>query len=70
MKLGKVQSNIAFKRALKAEEMVEYSDTLKKARELVSGGGKSILIVHDPCLPQEAATDTGVWHLTSKTASS
>ena len=45
MKIGKVQSNIAFKRALTADEMPEYKDTLRKAKELISGGtdGKSII---------------------------
>ena len=72
MKIGKVQSNIAFKRALTADEMPEYKDTLRKAKELISGGndGKSILIVHDACLPQDALTDTGIGHLTSKSANS
>ena len=68
MKLGKIQSNVSFKRALTSTEMSEYTDVLSKARDTINRGGKSILIVHDSCLPQAASTDTGVGHLTSATA--
>ena len=69
MKIGNIQpANISFKRALTLAEKAEYSNVLSKAREVVNEGGKSILIVHDSCLPQAAATDTGIGHLCSKTS--
>lgn len=69
MKLEKVQSSIAFKRALTSDELSEYKKVLSEARAVANNGGNSIFIVHDSCLPQTAATDTGVGHLTSKSSS-
>ena len=68
MRIGNVKSNIAFKRALNPDELKEYGRVLRQAREHISDGGKSIFIVHEPCLPQAAATDTGIGHLTSKSS--
>ena len=60
---------ISFKRALTPAEKSEYSSVLSEAREVINGGGKSVLIVHDSCLPQAYTSDTGVGHLCSKTSS-
>ena len=69
MRIGKLESpKISFKRALTSAEEVEYSNALTQTKNTVNKGGKSILIVHDSCLPQNALTDTGIGHLTSKTS--
>ena len=69
MQIGKINSTgISFKRKLTEAEQIEYSNVLSQARNTINKGGKSILIVHDSCLPQAAANDIGVGHLSSKTA--
>ena len=65
---GKIQQNIAFKRLFNEEEKREARTLLKKAKEQLADNGKSILIVHEPCLPQAKETDTGIGHLTSETS--
>ena len=69
MKIGKVQTDISFKRALTSDELTEYKKVLSEARSVANNGGNSIFIVHDSCLPQALETDTGVGHLTSKSSS-
>ncbi len=69
MKIGNVQPNVSFKRLLTPTETKEYTEVLSKARDLVNGkDSKSIMVVHDSCLPQLKDTDVGVGHLTSKTS--
>ena len=68
MRTGKIQQNLAFKRALTSREKNEVKSLLQKAKEELSEDGKSILIVHEPCLPQDKSTDTGIGHLSSDTS--
>ena len=70
MKIGKLNGNIAFKRAFSEREKSEAKSLIKAAREKLFGEGQSILIVHEPCLPQAKETDIGIGHLTSKTSQS
>lgn len=59
-------SNPAFGRLLQSpEEVSDYTAVLKAAKERVGQTGKSIFIVHDACLPQADAVNTGVGNLTS-----
>ena len=55
-----------FGRALTADELKEYKKTLNEAKEIVGNNGKSVLIVHDACLPQNASENTGVGNLSTK----
>lgn len=59
---------VSFKRELSPEELKTYNLVLKSAQEKSGRNGKTILIVHDACLPQTAATNTGVGNLGSKDA--
>ena len=68
MKINSLNSTVSFKRALTKEELTDYGRVLQQARGSVGGEGKSILIVHDTCLPQNEETDTGIGHLTSDTS--
>ncbi len=61
--------NLAFGRLLKKDEIPEYTETLKQAKEKVGQTGKSIFIMPDIALPQEAKNNTGVGNLASKEAS-
>lgn len=61
--------NINFGRSLKKEEIQDYSDTLSCAKTQVGQTGKSILIVHDACLPQSDNVNTGVGSLSTKDSS-
>lgn len=65
MKVG-LRENINFGRALSSEELNEYVEVRKKAREILGQQDKSILIVPDSCLPQSSAENTGMGHLASK----
>lgn len=56
----------SFGRALTEQEMVEYKKTLTEAKNKIGNNGKSVLIVHDACLPQGAELNTGVGNLSSK----
>ena len=56
----------AFGRRLTSEELLEYQTTLSEAKEKVGNNGKSVFIVHDACLPQNAEGNTGVGNLSSK----
>ena len=69
MKIGKLKSDIAFKRALSESEKNEAISLIQKAKDKIHKGGTSVLIIHEPCLPQSKELDTGIGHLTSKTSS-
>lgn len=56
----------AFGRRLTPEELLEYQATLSEAKEKAGNNGKSVFIVHDACLPQNADGNTGVGNLSSK----
>ena len=60
------RQNISFGRALTSKELVEYRATINEAKKKIKNDGKSILIVHDACLPQSADKNTGVGNLSSK----
>lgn len=64
----KYNQKISFGRALTTDEKAEFSKVAIEAKEKIGNTGKSILIVHDPCLPQSSATNTGVGNLGSKKA--
>ena len=66
MKISTSVSGVSFKRALKKEEIADYSQTLKSGKRLVGQTGKSIFIVHDACLPQSVDKNTGMGNLASK----
>ena len=71
MKIGKLQTNTVFKRALTKEEKNDFCRVMRQAKDTINGGNndaKSILIVHEPCLPQEKSADIGIGHLTSPTS--
>ena len=53
----------SFGRKLTAPELQEYSETLTQAKQVVGQTGNSVLIIHDACLPQSAARNTGVANL-------
>ena len=56
----------SFGRALTQNEIKEYKHTLIDAKKKVGNDGRSIFIVHDACLPQDAEKNTGVANLSSK----
>ncbi len=60
--------SITFGRLLKDEENKEYYETLKEAKKKLGQTGKSILIMPDTSLPQNAENNTGVGNLASKEA--
>lgn len=68
MLVGAVNSNLSFKRALNSKELKEFNAVKDRAKQLTGQTGKSIFIVPDTCLPQSAATNTGVGNLSSNTA--
>lgn len=57
---------ISFGRALTTNEKIDFQKTTTEAKKLLGAEGKSILIVHDACLPQAPENNTGVGHITSK----
>jgi len=54
---------VSFKRRLSSAEEREMSDAVSRAKELLGNTGNSVLIVHDACLPQSVADNTGVGNL-------
>ena len=54
-----------FGRALTTEEKSDFIKIAQTAKEKIGPEGKSILIVHDACLPQNTLNNTGVGHLAS-----
>ena len=56
----------SFGRALNEQEMTDYKKTLATAKSKIGNDGKTILIVHDACLPQGSELDTGMGNLSSK----
>ena len=63
MILSPTTSKISFKRALRKEEVRDYTETLNNAKAIAGQTGKSILIVHDACLPQRPELNTGMGSL-------
>lgn len=61
-------SKIGFGRALTTKEKEDYVSTVKQAKEKLGATGKSILIVHDVCLPQAPHNNTGVGNISSPQA--
>lgn len=57
---------LSFGRALTPQELIEYKETLNDAKKKIGNDGRSILIVHDACLPQAADKNTGVGNLSDK----
>lgn len=68
MKISPVRDRIAFGRELQPQEIKEYSTVRDEAKQLAGQTGKSIFIVHDPCLPREKSMDTGLGNLATKEA--
>ena len=69
MKIQEINSKkISFKRQLTPNELTQYQATLKAAKEKTGNNGKSVLIVHDACLPQSVKTNTGVGNLNTSEA--
>ncbi len=58
--------NLSFKRKLRKEEIADYTQTLNAAKQKTGQTGKSILIVHDTCLPQNRNSNTGLGTLSSQ----
>ncbi|MCM1010774.1 MAG: 4-alpha-glucanotransferase [Fusobacterium sp.] len=54
------RQNIAFKRRLTNDEERELRTLNAQAKEVLGNTGNSVLIVHDACLPQAPARNTGV----------
>ena len=52
--------SLSFKRRLTHAEETEMAQVNARAKELLGNTGNSVLIVHDACLPQSAAKNTGV----------
>ena len=59
MKINSIGSSFAFKRALKPEEIADYTDVMARAREKLGANGKNILYVPDVSLPQKNTTGVG-----------
>ncbi len=59
MKINGINSSFAFKRALKPEEIADYTDVMERAREKLGTDGKNILYVPDVSLPQKNLTGMG-----------
>lgn len=59
---------VSFGRALTSDEKINFLKVAQEGKEKAGNTGKSVLIVHDPCLPQSSATNTGVGNLGSKKA--
>ena len=70
MKVSAIQKSnkLSFCRRLTADEMNEYKSTMSSAKNLVGQSGKSILLVHDVCLPQTSDINTGVGNITNRTS--
>ena len=66
MKVRNIQSGINFGRSLQNEEIKEFTSVRDEAKKLAGQTGRSILIVHDACLPQSPEKNTGVGNLTSE----
>lgn len=67
MKIGAINNRrISFGRALTSSELTDYRETLTQAKKIAGNDGKSILIVHDACLPQNLGNNTGVGNLSAK----
>lgn len=66
MKIRNVQNRINFGRSLMPDEANAFSSVRDEAKKLAGQTGRSILIVHDACLPQVAERNTGVGNLTSQ----
>ena len=69
-----LKNNISFGEALSTKERQEYENVSKQAEAAMDAirgpKDKSILIVHDACLPQNASNNTGWGHLSSEESAS
>ena len=68
MQINGVHGTVSFKRRLNKEEISDYTKTLQTAKQKAGQRGMSILIVHDPCLPQSPKSNTGAGNLSSQDA--
>lgn len=68
MQITKVNSALSFGRALKPEEISEYSQTLSEGKKIAGQTGLSSFIMPSTSLPQPQAKNTGVGYLASKEA--
>lgn len=68
MQINGVHGTVSFKRRLNKEEISDYTKTLQTAKQKAGQSGMSILIVHDPCLPQSPKSNTGAGNLSSQDA--
>ena len=66
MKVLRINSNTAFGRSLRNDEVDEYRQTLREAKKVTGQTGKSTFIIPMPVLPVSESKDTGIGHLTSK----
>lgn len=66
MKISAIQGGISFGRELRPDEIPEFESVRDRAKQITGQTGKSIFIVHDACLPQKKAFDTGLGNLSSK----
>jgi hypothetical protein len=57
-----------FGAALSTKERKDYEDVLRQGKNAL-GTKQSVLIVHDPCLPQKSSLRTGVGNLSSDISS-
>lgn len=60
------KNKMSFGRALTTEEKKDFQKTVNDAKKILGADGKSILIVHDACLPQSHENNTGVGNISSK----
>lgn len=66
MKISAINNNVSFGRRLSPQETQEFQKVQQEAKQLAGQTGKSIFIVHDACLPQSIAKNTGVSNLSTK----
>lgn len=59
------KSGISFGRELTKAELVEFNKVKDEAKKITGQTGKSVLIVHDACLPQSLNCNTGVGNLST-----
>ena len=68
MRISPIRNSVSFGRELRQNEIAEYTAVRDEAKKLAGQTGKSIFIVHDPCLPREKSVDTGLGNLATKEA--
>lgn len=60
------QNSLAFRRRLTNDEEKQLQRITGQAKEVLGNTGNSVLLVHDECLPQAQARNTGVANLLGK----